>query len=566
MRRDSERRSAASPCVFIGTAERCRSSVHKSDDMTKKIIMGLVCLAAVASCGHNEPKSDLQKKIDSYAVFQIGSPYMEGISDNGKEVLNLFRKAADEVDNIFWQQTFGDKNAILSLPDGPQKDYAMINYGPWDRMDDNATFIAGYPERPAGACFYPTDMTAEEFDALDDPDKMSPYTLIRRDENGKLKVVWYHDAYKESIDRICGYLESAATMTIKESVRNYLLKRAEALRTDSYRESDYAWMDMKDSKMDLVIGPIENYEDGIYGIKTSYECFILLKDLKKTEELSKYIAMLPDLQKSLPCPEEYKTFVPGTESDMFVYDAIYYSGDANAGGKTIAINLPNDHEVQAEKGTRRLQLRNVIKAKFDKIVYPIGQILFEPEQQRYLSADAFFWNVTFHEVAHGLGVKETVNGLGSVKSALGNEASAWEEAKADILGLYMVCNLIDRGEIPLISKEAAITTYIASLVRSVRFGAADAHGRANMMCYNYLKDNGAFERNKNGLYHVNFDKVPQVVADWANLILTTQATGNYMFAKEYETNHAVVPEALSADIANVNRGGVPVDIRFEFVW
>ena len=374
-----------------------------------------MCLAALASCSSDKPKSAIQKKIDSYAVFQIGSPYMEGISDNGKEVLNLFRKAADEVDNIYWQQTFGDKNAILSLPDGPEKDYAMINYGPWDRLDNNAPFISGYGAKPAGACFYPADMTSEEFDALADSAKFSPYTLIRRDENGKLKAVWYHDAYKESIDKICSYLESAATMTIKESVRNYLLKRAEALRTDSYRESDFAWMDMKDSKMDLVIGPIENYEDGVYGIKTSYECFILLKDLKKTEELSKYISMLPELQKSLPCPEEYKTFVPGTESDMFVYDAIYYSGEANAGGKTIAINLPNDQEVQAEKGTRRLQLRNVIKAKFDKMVYPIGQILFEPEQQRYLSADAFFWNVTFHESRRLLMVLEVSSRLLATK-------------------------------------------------------------------------------------------------------------------------------------------------------
>lgn len=520
----------------------------------------------LCSCVNHAPVSKLQKKVDAYAVYQIGSPYMEGLTDNGKEVLNLFRLAADEVDNIYWQQAFGDKGVFLSMPDGPEKDYAMINYGPWDRLDNNAVFIEGYGERPAGAQFYPEDMTREEFDAFEDSAKFSPYTLIRRGDDGKLKTVWYHDAYKESIDKICRLLEGAATITIKESVRNYLNKRIEALKTDDYYESDLAWMDMKDSKMDFVIGPIEDYEDGINGIKAAYESFILLKDLKRTEELTKYIAMLPDLQKSLPCAPEYKTFVPGTESDMFVYDAIYYSGDANAGSKTIAINLPNDPRVHAEKGTRRLQLRNVIKAKFDKIVYPIGMILIEPEQQKYLSADAFFWNVTFHEVAHGLGVKETVNGLGAVDKALGNEASVWEEAKADILGLYMVCDLIDKGEIPLISKEAAITTYIASLVRSVRFGMAGAHGRANMMCYNFLKDNGAFERNKDGLYHINYDKCPQVIADWANLIITTQATGNYMFAKEYDANHAVVPEALSADIANVNRGGVPVDIRFEFVW
>lgn len=525
-----------------------------------------MCIVAMASCSNHAPESPLQKKVDSYAVFQIGSPYMEGISDNGKEVLNLFRLAAEEVDNIYWKQVFGDKHLIMNLPDGPAKDFAMINYGPWDRMDDNAVFLDGFGPRPAGANFYPADMTKEEFDAFDDPDKMSPYTLIKRDADGKLKTVWYHEEYKEHINKICSYLEAAATMTIKESVRNYLLKRVEALRTDSYQESDFAWMDMKDSKMDLVIGPIEDYEDGVNGVKTAYECFILLKDLKKTAELTKYISMLPDLQKSLPCPDEYKTFVPGTESDMFVYDAIYYSGDANAGGKTIAINLPNDPEVHAKKGARRLQLRNVIKAKFDKIVYPIGNILIEPAQQKYLSADAFFWNVTFHEVAHGLGVKETVNGLGAVETALGNQSSIWEEAKADILGLYMVCNLIDKGEIPIISKEAAVTTYIASLVRSVRFGAAGAHGRANMMCYNYMKENGAFERNKEGLYHINYDKVPEVIASWAELILTTQATGNYMFAKEYDANHSFVPEALSADIANVNRSGVPVDLRFEFVW
>ena len=534
--------------------------------MNRSFLAAAACVIAVCGCTDRTPVSPLQKKVDAYAVFQIGSPYMEGLTDNGKEVLNLFRMAADEVDHIYWLQSFGDKSVFEALPEGPERSYAMINYGPWDRLDNNAPFIEGYGERPAGARFYPEDMTKEEFDAFDDPLKLSPYTLIKRGEDGKLKTVWYHEEYAESIDKIARFLESAATMTIKESVRHYLLKRAEALRTDNYYESDLAWMDMKDSKMDLVIGPIEDYEDGINGVKTAYECFILLKDLKKTDELTKYIAMLPDLQKELPCPEEYKTFVPGTESDMFVYDAIYYAGDANAGSKTIAINLPNDPRVHAEKGTRRLQLRNVIKAKFDKIVYPIGNILIEPEQQRYLSADAFFWNVTFHEVAHGLGVKETVNGLGPVDQALGNESSVWEEAKADILGLYMVCNLIDKGEIPLISKEAAITTYIASLVRSVRFGAAGAHGRANMMCYNFLKDNGAFERNKEGLYHINFDKVPGVVADWAELILTTQATGNYMFAKEYDANHAVVPEALSADIANVNRGGVPVDIRFEFVW
>ncbi|MCI1640258.1 MAG: Zn-dependent hydrolase [Bacteroidales bacterium] len=531
----------------------------------KRLALISLVSATVFSCGR-KPDSAVQQKIDEYAVCQIGSPVKEeSITDRGKEVLNLFRSAAEEVDNIYWKQTFGDKSLIEKLPDGPEKEFALINYGPWDRLDNNAPFVPGYGPKPAGANYYPSDMTKEEWDSLEDPAKLSPYTLIRRDSAGRLKTVWYHDAYKEEIGKICGYLQSAAAITIKPSVRNYLLKKIEALRTDDYYESDIAWMDMKDSKMDLVIGPVETYDDQLNGIKAAYECFVLLKDLKKTAMMTKYLSMLPDLQKTLPCDAAYKTFVPGNESDIFVYDAIYYSGDCNAGGKTIALNLPNDERIQAGKGTRRLQLQNVMKAKFDKIVYPIGNILIEPAQRKYLNGDAFFWNVTFHEVAHGLGVKETVNGLGPVDEALGNQASIWEEAKADIIGLYLVCELIDKGEIPVISKQDAITTYIASLVRSVRFGAGDAHGKANMMCYNYLKEHGAFVRNEKGLYHVDFDAAPKAIAGWANLIITTQATGNYMFAQEYCSNHAVIKEPLSADLANVNRAKIPVDIRFDFV-
>ena len=531
--------------------------------MYRRYFAAAACLIAVCSCTDRTPESPLQKKVDAYAVYQIGSPYMDGLTDNGKEVLNLFRMAADEIDHIYWQQSFGDKSVFESLPEGPERSYAMINYGPWDRLDNNAVFIEGYGERPAGARFYPEDMTREEFDAFDDPLKLNPYTLIRRGEDGKLKTVWYHEEYAESIDRIARYLESAATMTIKESVRNYLLKRADALRTDDYYESDLAWMDMKDSKMDLVIGPIEDYEDGINGVKTAYECFILLKDLKKTDELTKYIAMLPDLQKELPCPEEYKTFVPGTESDMFVYDAIYYSGDANAGSKTIAINLPNDTRVQAEKGTRRLQLRNVIKAKFDKIVYPIGQILFEPEQQRYLSADAFFWNVTFHEVAHGLGIKNTVNGKGNVREALANYYSSWEEAKADILGLYMVCSLIDKGEISGITKDDAMATFIAGILRSVRFGAASAHGVANMMCFNFLEDHKAFTQNAEGLYVINFDNAKKAMDAWAAKILEVEGLGDLAEAKAYSEKNGQIRPALQKSLDKINSLGIPKDIRYE---
>ena len=521
--------------------------------------------AVLSSCSDNE-KIDLQHKVSEYAVVELNSPLMENLSDKDRQVLNLFRTAAVITDGLFWQQTFGDKSEMEALGSQAARDYAMINYGPWDRLDNNSPFISGYGAKPSGANYYPQDITPEEFAAFSDPAKNSPYTVLRRDESGNLKCVWYRDEYRESLDKICRCLEEAAMITENEGLKNYLLKRVQAFRTDEYYESDLAWMDMKDSNIDIVIGPIENYDDKLNELKTSYECFILLKDEERSAELTKYVSMLPDLQKMLPCPEEYKTFVPGTSSDLNVYDAIYYAGDCNAGSKTIAINLPNDDRVQAVKGTRRLQLHNSITAKFGKILLPIGRLLIEPDQQKHLRSEAFFWNVTFHEVAHGLGVKETVNGKGSVDEALKDEKTTWEEAKADILGLFMVCRLIDMQEIPLISKEDAITTFIAGLVRSVRFGAASSHGKANMMCYNYFKDNGAFTRNKSGQYHIDYDKALEVIDDWANLIITTQATGNYDFAKSYSARHAIVPEPLSADIASVNSHGIPRDIRFDFVW
>ena len=529
----------------------------------KKLYILAATAIAVAACGQ---KNDLQEKVDSYAVVEVSSPLYDALSDNDKKIVSLFRQAGEIIDGLFWKQTFGDKTAIDALPDGPAKAYAMINYGPWDHLDNNAPFIEGYGEKPLGCQYYPQDMTMEEWEAFDDPDKLSLYTVIRRDENGALKTVWYRDEYKEELEKVCALLEEAAALTENEGLRTYLTERVKAFRTDDYLASDMAWMDMKDCNMDLVIGPIENYDDHLFEAKAAYECFILLKDETRSANLAKYVALLPTLQTMLPCAPEYKTFVPGTSSDLNVYDAIYYAGDCNAGSKTIAINLPNDERVHAAKGTRRLQLYNSMMAKFDKILAPIGEILVDPAQQKYLTADAFFWNVTFHEVAHGLGVKQTVNGKGSVDAAMGSEKTTWEEAKADILGLFMVNKLIEMGEITDITKEESIATFIAGIVRSVRFGSASSHGKANMMCYNFMEQNGAFSRNAEGRYVMDFAKAEEVIDAWANLILETQATGNQEFAKKYSAENASIREGLAADVAKVNEAGIPRDIVFDFVW
>ena len=531
--------------------------------MKKALLSAMAVIAMTACCNTNE---ELQRKVDSYAVVEVQSPLYDNLSENDKKIVDLFREAAYIMDGLFWKQTFGDKSLIDAHPDGPEKAYAMINYGPWDHLDDNKSFIEGYGVKPLGCQYYPQDMTMEEWEAFDDPDKLSLYTVIRRDENGALKTVWYRDEYKEELEKVCALLEEAAILTTNEGMRKYLIERVKAFRTDDYLASDMAWMDMKDCNMDLVIGPIENYDDHLFEAKAAYECFILLKDETRSENLAKYVALLPALQKMLPCAPEYKTFVPGTSSDLNVYDAIFYAGDCNAGSKTIAINLPNDERVHAAKGARRLQLYNSMMAKFNKILAPIGEVLVVEDQQKYLTADAFFWNVTFHEVAHGLGVKQTVNGKGTVDEAMGSEKTTWEEAKADILGLFMVNKLIEMGEITEITKEESIATFIAGIVRSVRFGSASSHGKANMMCFNYMEDNGAFSRNAEGKYVVDFEKAAACIDSWSELIIRTQATGDYEFAKKYAAENASIREQLAAEVALVNNAGIPRDIVFDFAW
>lgn len=536
--------------------------------MRKKLInlsasvLGVAAMASTFSCSTQQQESPMKAKVEEYAHVELKSDLVNGLNEKEKELVKIFFQVGEITDNLFWKQTFGDKSVLDTITDSYAKEFAMIHYGAWDRLDNNKPFLLGYGEKLDVCNYYPHDITSEEFDALEDENKNSWYTVIRRNDDGSLKSVWYHDEYADEIGRICSLLEKAVTLAEDPGLKNYLEKRIEAFKTDDYLESDLAWMDMKDSKVDFVTGPIESYDDMFRETKASYESFILLKDEARSKDLAKFVSMLPALQKELPCEPEYKTFVPGTSSDLNVYDAVFYAGDCNAGSKTIAINLPNDERVHAMKGTRRLQLRNSMKAKFDKILMPIGELVVTPEQQKYLNFDAFFWNVTFHEVAHGLGVKQTINTKESVDAVMGTEKTSWEEAKADILGLFMVTKLVEMGEITNITAEDAITTYIAGILRSVRFGAASSHGKANMMCFNYMEKAGAFTRNAQGQYVIDFQKAKDAMNGWASLILKTQGDGNVEFATKYREENGGITPALQADLDRINSAGIPRDITF----
>jgi hypothetical protein len=324
-----------------------------------------------------------------------------------------------------------------------------------------------------------------------------------------------------------------------------------------------AWMDMKTNPVELVIGPIESYEDQLFGYRAAFEAYVLVKDLAWSEKLAKYAAFLPELQKGLPVPAQYKAEVPGSDADLNAYDVVYYAGHSNAGSKTIAINLPNDERVQLEKGTRRLQLKNAMRAKFDNILIPIADMLIAPEQRDHITFDAFFANTMFHEVAHGLGIKNTLDGSDTVRGSLKEHASALEEGKADILGLYMIQSLLEKGEISEGTLEDYYVTFMAGIFRSVRFGASSAHGKANMIRFNFFAQEGAFEQTEEGVYRVNVEKMGAAVAALSELILTLQGDGDYDGVAELVANMGVIKPQLAADLARLEAANIPVDIHFE---
>ena len=400
---------------------------------------------------------------------------------------------------------------------------------------------------------------------MNNPDKKSPYTLIRRTGDGKLESVWYHDAYAENINKIEEYLTRAADVTIKESVRNYLLHMIEGLKTDDYYESNKAWLEMKDSKMDLVIGPIEAVDDAIYGTKASYGAYVLLKNLQRTEELNALSAKMPELQEMLPGDPANHDFVPGSESDIFSCNVLYCSGYTNAGFKVIGINFPYDAKVQEELGSRTIIFDNIIREKFNRTVHPVGKALLEDIYQPHVDASAFYWTIVFREIAKGLGVKETINGKGSVAEALADEALVVEKAKSNVLGAWLCAKEAESYQISaLFQKEDVLTTFVTNTIRSTRFGAADPTGIANIIVYNYLLESKSITWNPSGRYSIDFEKTWKALETIGAEILRIQAHGDIDSARAWITKYGIAgPESLS-DKRALESAGIPVDIRFDY--
>ena len=544
--------SLLGPCLIASVAAGC----HPASE------------SAQAPAAASQPAATATSYATAHLNDYVSVPLKADLSHfdaQDKQMIALLVQASQTMDSLYWQQSWGDKTALMDrIADVDTRKLAEINFGPWDRLNADTPFVEGIGARPAGALFYPADMSKQEFETADLKDKTNWYTLLRRDAAGKLITVPFHEAYKADLEKTAALLRQASTLSKDAGFKNYLAMRADALLSDDFQPSDLAWMDMKTNPVDIVIGPIETYEDQLFGYKASYEGLVLIKDMAWSERLARFAKFLPALQRELPVPDKYKAEKPGSAADLNAYNAVYYAGNANVGAKTIAINLPNDEQVQLKKGTRRLQLENVIQAKFDNILLPIAKVLIAEDQQKNLTFDAFFEDTMFHEVAHGLGIKNTLDGKGTVTQALKEYASSFEEGKADILGLYLITKLSEKGELDKAKLMDGYVTFLAGILRSVRFGAADAHAKANMLRFNFFEQQGAFTRDADtGRYRVEFDKMQAAMNALSAKLLTVQGDGDYATAKQMTDTMGVIGPELAADLKRLDAAKIPVDVTFE---
>lgn len=533
------------------------------------------------------------KNLASYKILPLKTD-LSTLSEVEKQTLRHLIDAAKVADEIFWIQAWGDKNSLIEkTKNDTLRKFIQLNYGPWDRLNNNAPFVQGIGVKPQGANFYPTDLTQEEWDKWTDPNKNDPYTIIQRDAAKNLVAIPYHKAYEEKLRDMVKHLSMASNVIRQEDERfaNFLIERCNAIMQNNYDPSDIQWLGLLNNRLDIIIGPIENYEDEFQGSRTAFESYVMIRDMAWTQKLEKYVSLLPALQQSLPVQPPYKPELamnavqplpagnnepvllveapdpgmpdgPKPGSSLAVFDVVYYAGHNNAGSKTIAVNLPNAEKLQQEYGTRRSQLKNVMQAKFDNMVKPIAGLMLTETQAASVNFDAFFNNVMFHEVAHGLGVKNTVNGKGTVREALGAGFSPIEECKADVLGLYMVTKLLEMGELTGNIDDFYIT-FVAGTFRSVRFGAASAHGKANMIIFNTLVAKGAIDRMKNGKYNVNVPEMKKVISNLAQELLVLQGEGNKEGVSEMLNTRAVVSETLRKDLSAIEKAKIPLDLMFE---
>lgn len=538
--------------------------------MYKKILLLSIVLVFLSfySCKNTSKNKgntiDINKRLSEYVNVKLTSD-ISTLSPKEKQMLGLFIDASKYADNIFWEQSFGNKKKLLyNIKNRSIRKFALINYGTWDRLDGNKPFLNKYGIKPLGARFYPANMTFREFDALNSSDKYSMYTLIRRKKDDRLITIPYHKAYKEDVNKIAEILDEAAQLSENKNLKKYLELRAKAISTDNYLESDIAWIDMQNEDINIIIGPIETYEDLLIGAKASYEAYVLVKDKKWTKKLKNFVNILPELQKMLPVDDKYKNETPVVNSDIGVYDVVYVAGNCNTGSKKISIVYPFIGQEGYNKGSRKLEFKNVMKAKFEKILKPISNVVIDADQFGHVKFDAFFEISMFYEVGNSLGITNTINNRGTVKQSLREKYNIANELKSNILSLFFITKLREMGGI--LNDENIMDNYVTfmvNIIRSVRFGASNSQGIANVIIYNYFKENNAFTINKKtGKYSINFENMKKATTNLSQQILIIQGNGDYDSANKLIDEYGKISPELQKSLDKIVNAGIPIDVTF----
>jgi hypothetical protein len=559
--------------------------------MNKLIKLAAILMAVFLIIGCAERPSDeeisateeikmLQDKINKFVPVEI--QYNENLLDEReKAVLENLYKASKIIDELFLEQVYSKNLEIRSEllakietetdPDLKNKlehqlELFNIMFGPFDRLENDNPFM-GDSEKPLGANYYPEDMTKEEFEnwikanPADEKSFTNEFTVIRR-AGDALKAIPYNEYYKDKLTEISMLLKEAASYADNPSLKKYLNSRADAFFTNDYFQSDMDWMDLKDHKIEVVIGPYEVYEDGLFNYKAAFESFVTIKDPVETKKLEVFENYLDEIEKNLPLPDEHKNYQRGSESPMVVTNVVFTAGDTKAGVQTLAFNLPNDERVRQAKGSKKVMLKNIHEAKFDKLLKPIAEMVIEESDMQYVTFDAFFNHTLMHEMSHGVGpgfIK--VDGRDTeVKKELKETYSILEECKADILGMYNNMFMIEKGVYPKEIEKDVWVTFLAGAFRSMRFGITSAHGGGNAIIYNYFLEKGAYEYDsKAQKVRVNFEKIFPTLEELATKVLMIQAKGDYDGAKALMEKYAVNSPSIEA-LRN-KLAVLPVDIK-----
>ncbi|MDT4966599.1 MAG: hypothetical protein QOJ64_1336 [Acidobacteriota bacterium] len=549
----------------------------------KRCSLGLILslgMSMAANSKHNQPErvpadTSLASKIRRFAPTVVTAD-ISGLSASDRRALTKIIAAARLLDPLFLRQVWNGNEALqkkLQLDKTAEwrerLHYFKINNGPWSRLDGNEPFVNGVPrEKPPQANYYPDNITKDEFNAwvqgLSEAEKERAtgfFYVVRRDANGKLKTVPYSEEYREFLAPAAKLLREAAALTTNQTLRSFLIKRADSFASNDYYASDVAWMDLE-APIEVTIGPYETYEDELFGYKAAFEAYVTLRDEAESAKLAKFSQYLQELEDHLPIDQRYRNPKLGAASPIRVVNEVFASGEGNSGVQTAAYNLPNDERVVKEKGSKRVMLKNVQEAKFKQALIPISKAVLAPADQRDISFDAFFTHILAHELMHGLGPHNiTVDGQeATVRKQLKELASAFEEAKADITGLWALQYLIDKGVVDKAMERTLYTTFLASAFRSVRFGITEAHGKGIAMQFNYLEDQGAIDFNqKTGRWSINRGKIKEAVRKLTHDIMTIQAEGSYTKAKEMLDKYGIIRPQMQKALGAMT--DIPVDIE-----